>query len=446
MNAKHLALYSAVFLSLGLELGSGAPPFIGEAQALTLDQALDQAIAYDKKYASALFEARSAQYLPTIARAGLLPKISISGFQANNNLTQTAPDVFGSIATTQQNYTAKSYAGQLTQPLINLAAIASYLQSNTQEKAAQKKLGIELNDLKTKVIDAYCSFASAQEVYVDTLKELGTLAEQEKIVGAKQLAGASSKTDIEEIIYAKLQTQANLDDAQNTLMQAKISLEMLMGEALPPREPLSPPLIYLPEYQSLTTLIDLAKDTNPKILYQQGNFESALFENKKNKAAYTPTVDIVGYQGYQNSNSLSTIGQKSAQGYLGLQLNIPVFTGGETYGKERQSALYAESQRLLLESETNDVEQSIKKLYSQGQISSEKLATLRLQTQAADRLYYSFLKQHELGLKSTYDLLIATRRKFQSERDLAMTKYERIQSFKKLEVVVGDSSAAGNPF
>ena len=43
----------------------------------------------------------------------------------------------------------------------------------------------------------------------------------------------------------------------------------------------------------------------------------------------------------------------------------------------------------------------------------------------------------EMGLKSTYDLLVATRRKFQSERDLAKTGYERIQALKKLEVVVG---------
>ena len=131
------------------------------------------------------------------------------------------------------------------------------------------------------------------------------------------------------------------------------------------------------------------------------------------------------------------MGQKSIQGYLGLQINIPISTGGETYGKERQSAFYAESQRMLLESEINGVEESVKKLFSQGQISTEKLATLRLQTQAADRLYLSFLKQREMGLKSTYDLLVATRRKFQSERDLAKTGYERIQALKKLEVVVG---------
>jgi len=408
-----------------------------QVHALTFDEALDQAIGYDKKYASAIFEARSAEYLPTIGRAGLLPKLSITGFQANNNLTQTQPDMFGNSATTTQNYTAKSYAGQLTQPLINLGAIAGYLQSTTQEKVAQQKLGMELNDLKSKVIDAYCALASAQEVLAHTTKELGTLSEQEKILNAKQLAGASSKSDVEEIIYAKLQTQANLDDANNTLMQAKISLEALMGSGISTKEPLAMPQIYLSPKNKLGELIYTSKDTNPKILYQKGNFESAVYENKKNQAAYIPTVDIVGYQGYQNSNTLSTVGQKSIQGYLGLQINIPISTGGETYGKERQSAFYAESQRMLLESEINGVEESVKKLFSQGQISTEKLATLRLQTQAADRLYLSFLKQREMGLKSTYDLLVATRRKFQSERDLAKTGYERIQALKKLEVVVG---------
>ena len=257
LNMKQIATYASIWLTLlaGSQL----------AHALTYEQALDQAIGYDKKYASAIYEARSAQYLPTIARAGLLPKLSITGFQANNNLTQTGSDMFGNINTMPQNYTAKSYAGQLTQPLINLTAIASYLQSTHQEKAAQHKLGIELNDLRNKVIDAYCTFASAQEVYQNTVKELGTLNEQEKIVGAKQLAGAASKTDIEEVLYAKFQTQANLDDANNALILAKISLETLIGAVLPIKEDLAvPPVVLLPR-QKLGDLIGNAKETNPKI-------------------------------------------------------------------------------------------------------------------------------------------------------------------------------------
>jgi len=43
-----------------------------------------------------------------------------------------------------------------------------------------------------------------------------------------------------------------------------------------------------------------------------------------------------------------------------------------------------------------------------------------------------------LGLKSTYDLLIATRKKFQSEKDLLKTKYEYIQAIKKLEILVSE--------
>lgn len=409
-----------------------------QAHALTFDQALDLAIGYDRKYASAIFEARSAEYLPIIGRAGLLPKVSITSFQANNNLTQTAPGIFGNVSTTAQNYTAKSFVGQLTQPLLNLAAIAGYLQSKEQDRAAQAKLAVDLNELKTKVIDAYCAMAVASEVYLDTAKELGTLSEQEKILHAKQVAGAASKTDLEEVIYAKLQTQATLDDANNVLMQAKIDLESLTGQAIAINERLEIPIVHLLPNKTLDVLLSAAKEGNPKILYQQGNYESAMYEHKKNRAGYAPTVDIVGYQGYQNSNTLSTVGQKSIQGYLGLQLNIPISTGGETYGKERQSALYAESQRLLVESESDAVQASVKKLYTQARIASEKLETLKSQTGVADQLYLSFFKQREMGLKSTFDLLVATRRKFQSERDLAKTKYERIQMLKKLEVVVGD--------
>ena len=405
--------------------------------ALTYDEALDQAVGYDKKYASAIFESRSAEYLPTIGRAGLLPKISLNGFQAANKLSQSQADIFGQPNTTQQNYLSQSYSAQLTQPLINLSAIAAYLQSTEQEKAAKQKLNVEFNDLKTKVIEAYCSLASAQEARYIIVKELNTLTEQEKIAVAKQVVGAYSRTDVEEITYTKLQSQANLDEENNSLIQAKITLEKLIGREISTKELLTLPQSYLPINSKLGSLIDAAKDGNPKIQYQKNNLESAIYENIKNKSAYSPTVDIVGYQGYQNSNTISTIGQKSNQGYIGLQLNISLVNGGETFGKERQSAFFAESQKMLLESEINDVEESVKKLHSQANISNEKLSTLRLQVTTANLLYTSLLKQKELGTKSTYDLLISLRRKFQSERELSLTKFERIRALKKLEVVIG---------
>lgn len=408
--------------------------FASVTHALTLDQALDLAVGYDKKYASAIYEARSAEYLPTIGRSGLLPKVSLTGFQAGNRLTQTQANPLGDPTTTQQNYTSQSYAAQLTQPLLNLAAIASYLQSAEQEKAAQHKLGIEFNELKTKVIDAYCALATAQEVYINTANELTSFSEQEKIVNAKQLAGAASKTDLEEVVYAKLQTQVGLNEANNDLLQAKIALENLVGIDLTPTEPMIMPQSLISPSTKLHFLLINAKDANPKILYQREASKSADYEHQKNKAAHLPTVDIVGFQGYQNSNTISTVGQKSQQSYLGLQLNLPLITGGETYGKERQSAFYAQSQRLLLESEINNTQDLVKKLYTQVQTSNEKLSTLKSQIQTADRLYMSMAKQQELGVKSAYDLTLATRRKFQSERELSRSKYEQIQALKKLEV------------
>ena len=42
-----------------------------------------------------------------------------------------------------------------------------------------------------------------------------------------------------------------------------------------------------------------------------------------------------------------------------------------------------------------------------------------------------------MGLKSTFELLAVIRKKFQSERELSKSAYERIQALKKLEVAVG---------
>lgn len=407
-------------------------------RAMTYGEALGQAVGYDKKYAAAIYEAQSSEYLPVIGRAGLLPKLSLSGFQASNALTQSNQDFFGNPATSTQHYLSQSFAAQLTQPLINLAALASYLQSKSQESASQQKLVLSFHELASNVAEAYYGLASARESYAYTQKELKSLDDQERIVYARRLNGVASNTDIEEVRYAKMQTLAALDEAYNEVEQTRITLEKLLGLRLADSESLQLTVKDASLREKLDTLLAAGIDRNPKILYQKQIYESALLEQKKNQGAYAPTLDLTGYQGYQNSNTLSTIGQKSKQGYLGLQLNIPMFDGGETYGKERQSALYAESQRMELLSEIDNVTEGIKKAYTQAKSSTEKLRSQREQLSAADFLYKSFREQRLLGLKSTYDLLAAARRKFQSEREIAKTMHERALALKRLEILIGE--------
>lgn len=407
------------------------------AKALTYEQALDLAIGYDKKYASAILEQKSSEYLSTIARSGLIAKMQLTGFQAANRLNNNQPDIFGNPGTTNLNYTSQNYTASLTQPLLNLAALAEYMQSGKQEEAAVAKLSIAFNELSLQVASAYSSFGAAKEALYYTKKELSVLEDQEKITLAKKKAGLSSQTDLEEVIYSKLQVQANLDDANNTLASAIITLEKLIGIKVPPNELVA----FIPNKnllgRTLDDLIFAAKQDNPKILYQKKQYESSVYEHRKARAGWAPTLDLVAQQSYQNSGTLSTINQKSLQTYTGLQLNIPIFNGGATYGRDRQTAINSESQRVLIESETNDVEESIKKDYESMRTANDRYKTLKSQVESAKYLFGSTEKQKEMGLKSTYDLLISIRRLFQSERESSRTKYDGALAGKKLEINSG---------
>lgn len=407
------------------------------SSALTYEQALDKAIGYDKKYASAVLEQKSSDYLSTIARASLLAKVSINGFQAVNRLNQRQADIFGNPNTTSLNYGSQSYTAQITQPLINLAAIANYIGSNRQEEAQRAKLAIAFNDLAINVANAYATLGAAKETLFYSKKELETLENQEKIVTARKREGISSQSDIEEVLYSKAQAKVSLDEATNALVQAQITLEKLTGEMMPANEPISFIVSQKIIQHSLGDLIELAKSGNPRIIYQQKNYETANYEHERNKAAYAPTVDLVAAQSFQNSGTLSTINQKSLQTYAGFQLTIPIFEGGSTYGKERQSAYYADSQRVLVESEVNDVRESIQKDYEQLRISNLKYKSLEEQVKSAKFLFSSIDRQRVLGAKSTYDLMTYIRRQFQSERDAAKAKYEAALSSKKLEINTG---------
>ena len=413
--------------------------FCASAQALTFNEALDAAVANDKKYAAAIYEYQAAEYLPTIARAGLLPKVNFSTYKASNKLTQTQADFFGNPSTSNQNYTATARSVQLQQPLINLAALAAYLGAQSDVEAASYKLKTSYADLVLELSNSYSNYLAYSRVVNLTLDELSLLEKQQTIMEKRQALGASSIADIEEVKYSKYQAQSTLETAKANLEMSKAPLERLIGRKLTTKDELA-----FVDYSkqlpaSLQAATEIALISNPAILRVQKTADSASLANRKAQADYLPTLDLVAANGYQNSNTLSTVGQTSQQSYFGLQLTVPIFSGGETYGKERQSAMLALSERTKVEAQIDEVKEDLAKNYQLLTSTKLKRDALNSQIASANFLVDAASKGYELGAKSLYDKLLAIRKSFDAKRDLQMTNAQQMQAQVKIDANTGFS-------
>lgn len=131
-----------------------------------------------------------------------------------------------------------------------------------------------------------------------------------------------------------------MNEAQSMIEQAQEKLRTITGlgyEKIPKRT-LADEFFCLPltpssneEWQKL--LLDL----NPEINAQSLQTEIAFQEYKKIQGSHYPKLDMVGNWSKQDSFTSNTYNQGVKQGYLGVQVTIPIFSGNEINSRSQQA-------------------------------------------------------------------------------------------------------------
>jgi outer membrane protein len=97
--------------------------------------------------------------------------------------------------------------------------------------------------------------------------------------------------------------------------------------------------------------VDKAATGNMNYRFQQSNYEIAALEVERARAGHYPTLDLVASYNPQGSNGgvSSGIRSNSAQGLIGVQLNVPIYTGGFVNSRVREAISLQDKARQDLE-------------------------------------------------------------------------------------------------
>ncbi len=397
---------------LPLMLGLALLPLASRGEDLM--DAYRQAIANDPVLSSASAAQRvTAENVPQ-ARSALLPQLSVGlGLEqihgGSGNVTSSSGNI---VSTGAMGHTReRDLSGKLSQPLIDLAAIARFRAARASDDAGQQVYRAALQRLYVRVSGAYFNVLVAQDSldvfhsYEDAYKQE---FEQSSVRFKNGLAMASDVSQSQAYyLYIKSQrisAQVNLKDAQR-------ALEQITGQPTGALKKLRDDLpMQSPEPADPKAWVDAAMHSNPVILAAHYTVTADEHQVSAARAGHLPTLDANLQYGKFGTWS-SAVPGAAAYGpgvtTIGLTLTVPIFSGGLTQSQVRQAIAQRDEDQGTLESQRRQAARDANNYYNLVVDGIEQVQAARTSVDAARKALASMRAGYEIGTQSLTNVVVA---------------------------------------
>ena len=169
--------------------------------------------------------------------------------------------------------------------------------------------------------------------------------------------------------------------------------------------------------------------------------ENARLDIGRNKAGHLPRVDFVAAYSKADSETLTNLGQENTNRQLGVQVNIPIYSGGAVSASTRQAAANYGRAQAELDSLTNQTLVELRKAHSLVTSSGRKIDALIKAVESGKLLMTATEQSIKGGVRINLDLLNAQQQLFTSQRDLAQARYTYLVGVMRLRAAAGTLEA-----
>jgi TolC family type I secretion outer membrane protein len=434
----------AAALLVTLPASAQAPaPAAAAAGGLTLSQAYRAALEQDAtiRAARAANEARSER-VPQ-ARAQLLPNVSASATRNRNHLLSTTPGTAGPIET-DERYASSSRQLTIRQPIYRPFQVAEYRQAKAQVEDANAQLEKETQNVAVRVGGAYLEALLAQDQLALAQAQRATYTTQLDAARKRFTGGAGVRTDIDE-------AQARLDmavaqelEARQNVDYTRRQLQVIVNIPVDRLAPLDERKLKLarPDPDRLEDWTARAEESSPEIRSLKAQREAARFEIDKAKSGHLPTLDAVAQWSISDSDNVTRINSRYDNRAVGLQLNVPIFSGGYVSSQSRQAAAEFTRSEEALEATRRDLRLRVEKEFRGMTEGVERIKALEQAVRSSEVMVVSNRRSFEGGARTQVDILNAEQQRVSALRDLAQARYLYLMSQIRLQALTGQADAA----
>ena len=373
------------------------------------------------------------------ALAKLLPSLNLSG-----NTKRNAQDITTSGSSVgadgEIDFNSHGYSLSITQPLFRRDDFIALAQADSQIKESEAKLAKAQQNLIIKVSKSYFNVLKSLDNLEFAKTEVTSLKRQLDQANQKFEVGLSAITDVQEAKAGYDLAVAQEIQAINKIDNAKEEVRELTGEYIDQFSVLGKDILLVkPNPEVIDSWTELAIKQNLDIAAANFALESARKEIKKQSAGHLPTVDIVASHGYDSTGGRfgST---RTARSAIGLELNIPIYSGGlvnsktrEAHEKYNQSMHYLEKARRSAQRETREAYLGVISGISQ-------VAALKQAVISSETALLATESGFEVGTRTAVDVVASQRATSKALRDYSNAKYDYILNTLKLKRSAGTLS------
>ena len=438
MRAPQLFVKTA----LACALASAAVASWAQAPTMDLKQVYQAALEQDATIRASRAAADSGRERLPQARAGLLPQISASAGRNNNNLDTTAPNILGTPVTTNDKYLSDNKTVQLRQPIVNMQRWLQFQQAKSVVEEVEANLDRDLQNLVVRVAGAYFEALMADEQLDLVLAQKKTYTALVDAAKKGLAAGSGTRTDIDDAQSRLDMAAAQELEARQNQDLARRQLQLLVNQPVDQIAKLNVAALQLsaPMPANLDDWTRKAEQASPEIRAMQARLDAARREVSKAQAGHLPTLDAVAQWSNSGSENITRVNSRYENKTIGLQLNIPLYSGGYVNSTIRQAVAEQTRAEESLEALRRDLGVRVHKEYRGVSEGVLRVRALEQAVRSAEQMMKSTQMSLTAGSRTQLDVLNAQQQFTLALRDLAQARLVYLLSGVRLASLVGDDA------
>ena len=419
-----------------LALAALAAPNV--AQAETLADALSAAYRNNPTLEAARLSAASADEGAAQARAGYLPNLELMASAGLGESQVQRPDGLGGTVTANEDLDPRTASIVATQALYTGGF------RGAQSRAA--RAGVERSRENLRAVEQEVLLAAISG-YVDVLRDqefvrirgsgVALLERQLEEAHARFEVGDVTLTDVSQAEARLAGSRAGLSEAEASLEAARARYLQIIGEAPGALEPPPPPPPLPP---TLGEAAEQALELNPALRDATANERLAAAQVGVERSALLPHVSAVARWDEAEDSVGPDIASEGAS--AGVQLSMPLFEGGFSRSRVRQSRIEQRRAASLTEQTRRAVLSRLSAAWN-THLSAQRVVFSSAEQARANRLAFEGVQEERsVGLRTSLDVLNAQQELLNAELAAARAQRDAYVAFHAVLQAMGLLDAA----
>ncbi|MDD3518908.1 MAG: TolC family outer membrane protein [Chromatiales bacterium] len=404
------------------------------AQVADLQTVYELALQNDSELRAAEATYRAALENRPIARAALLPQISLSASRTHNE-TDVSPD---GAPSSDYGYDTDDYRLTLNQSVYDYRNWVQLKQADLGTYAAGATRDAARQNLIVRVAQAYFDVLAAEDSLTFAKAEKEAVARQLEQTQRRFEVGLIAITDVKESQAQYDLTVAQEIAATNQLDVAREALTVVTGESIDMLAKLSAELPLLkPEPANVQEWVDWALTNNLQLVATRYSTEVSAEEIKRQRGGHYPTLGLAASYARTELGDNPQGARDVDDTQIALQLQIPIFSGGLTTSLTRQAREQFDAAKEQHELVRRNTVRSTRASYLTVEANVARVQALARALESTQAAAEAAQAGFEVGTRTAVDVLLALREVYRAQRDYAQARYDYLVETLRLRQAAG---------